>query len=155
MGLVLVRIALRRGLNTAEQLEGLGVQVMATLPRSMWLWKKTHLHRKRVFTSRWSHRITDVPFLPVDRPADTFVEAVRGLRTSLHFTMQDAANRIVVISGPTQDCGKRWSAPHWRRLRHRPGSGCYSLTRICAKGMSTMYSAENHTGLVLRARRNR
>jgi Mrp family chromosome partitioning ATPase len=35
-----------------------------------------------------------------------FVEAVRGLRTSLHFTMMDAANRIVVVSGPTQDCGK-------------------------------------------------
>lgn len=40
MGLVLVRMALRRGINTSEQLEGLGVQVMATLPRSLWLWKK-------------------------------------------------------------------------------------------------------------------
>lgn len=40
VGLVLVRMALRRGINTADQLEGLGVQVMATLPRSAWLWKK-------------------------------------------------------------------------------------------------------------------
>ena len=35
-----------------------------------------------------------------------FVEAVRGLRTSLYFAMMEAENRIVMISGPTQDCGK-------------------------------------------------
>ena len=35
-----------------------------------------------------------------------FCRGRAGLRTSLHFTLQDAANRIVMISGPTQDCGK-------------------------------------------------
>jgi len=103
---VLARVVLRRGIRTSEQLEGLGVQVMATLPRSIWLWKKTHLQRRKPFGTRWKHITTDVPFLPVDRPADIFVEAVRGLRTNLHFSLQEAANRIVMISGPTQDCGK-------------------------------------------------
>lgn len=68
--------------------------------------EKTHLRRRNLFTSHWKHKIANVPFLPIDRPADSFVEAIRGLRTSLHFTMMDATNRIVVVSGPTQDCGK-------------------------------------------------
>lgn len=148
MGLVLVRIALRRGLNTAEQLEGLGVQVMATLPRSMWLWKKTHLHRKRVFGSRWSHTITDVPFLPVDRPADIFVEAVRGLRTSLHFTLQDAANRIVMISGPTQDCGKTLVSTSLAAIEAQAGLRVLFIDADMREGyVHNVFGLKNHTGL--------
>ncbi|HFV9243224.1 TPA: polysaccharide biosynthesis tyrosine autokinase [Enterobacter bugandensis] len=105
-GTVLVRSAFKRGITSSEQLEAQGMPLLATLPRSVWLWKKTHLRRRKLFASHWKHRTSNVPFLPVDRPADIFVEAVRGLRTSLHFTMMNAVNRIVVISGPSQDCGK-------------------------------------------------
>ncbi|MGU3486639.1 polysaccharide biosynthesis tyrosine autokinase [Enterobacter bugandensis] len=105
-GTVLVRSAFKRGIISSEQLEAQGMSLLATLPRSVWLWKKTHLRRRTLFASHWKHRTSNVPFLPVDRPADIFVEAVRGLRTSLHFTMMNAVNRIVVISGPSQDCGK-------------------------------------------------
>jgi len=105
-GGVLVRVALKRGITTSEQLEVYGIPVLATLPRSAWLWKKTHLHSKTPFNTDWRHKTSDVPFLPVDRPADMFVEAIRGLRTSLHFTMMDAVNKVVMFSGPTQDCGK-------------------------------------------------
>lgn len=148
MGLVLIRIALRRGLNTSEQLEGLGVQVMATLPRSMWLWKKTHLHRKRVFGSRWGHKITDVPFLPVDRPADIFVEAVRGLRTSLHFTLQDAANRIVMISGPTQDCGKTLVSTSLAAIEAQAGLRVLFIDADMREGyVHNVFGLKNHTGL--------
>lgn len=105
-GTVLVRSAFKRGITSSEQLEAQGMPLLATLPRSVWLWKKTHLRKRTLFASHWKHRTSNVPFLPVDRPADIFVEAVRGLRTSLHFTMMNAVNRIVVISGPSQDCGK-------------------------------------------------
>ncbi|MGS6180440.1 hypothetical protein, partial [Enterobacter sichuanensis] len=50
---------------------------------SMSLWKKTNLRRKRVVGSSWSDRNNDVPFLPVDRPAYIFDEAVRGLGLSV------------------------------------------------------------------------
>lgn len=106
VGWVLVRAALKRGVTATEQLEACGMTVLATLPRSEWLWKQTHLRRMNPFASYWQHKTANVPFLPVDRPADMFVEAVRGLRTSLHFTMMDAANRMVMISSPTPDCGK-------------------------------------------------
>ncbi|MCU6670219.1 polysaccharide biosynthesis tyrosine autokinase [Enterobacteriaceae bacterium H4N4] len=105
MGLVLAKSALRRGISSPEQLESEGVNVYATLPRSEWLSKKTRLSGK-YFSWCFKHRTTDVPFLPVDRPLDIFVEAIRGLRTSLHFAMMDAPNNILMFSGPTQDCGK-------------------------------------------------
>ncbi|KZQ37989.1 protein-tyrosine kinase [Enterobacter cloacae subsp. dissolvens] len=148
VGLVLVRMALRRGINTADQLEGLGVQVMATLPRSAWLWKKTNLRRKRAFGTRWKHRITDVPFLPVDRPADIFVEAVRGLRTSLHFTLQDAANRIVMISGPTQDCGKTLVSTSLAAIEAQAGLSVLFIDADMREGyVHNVFGLTNHTGL--------
>lgn len=148
VGLVLVRMALRRGINTADQLEGLGVQVMATLPRSVWLWKKTNLRRKRAFGTRWKHRITDVPFLPVDRPADIFVEAVRGLRTSLHFTLQDAANRIVMISGPTQDCGKTLVSTSLAAIEAQAGLRVLFIDADMREGyVHNVFGLTNHTGL--------
>ncbi|HID3973602.1 tyrosine-protein kinase [Enterobacter cloacae] len=148
VGLVLIRMALRRGINTADQLEGLGVQVMATLPRSAWLWKKTNLRRKRAFGTRWKHRITDVPFLPVDRPADIFVEAVRGLRTSLHFTLQDAANRIVMISGPTQDCGKTLVSTSLAAIEAQAGLRVLFIDADMREGyVHNVFGLTNHTGL--------
>lgn len=105
-GSVFIRLALQHGITTSEQLEAQGIPVLATLPRSVWLWKKTHLRRKGLFASQWMHKTSEIPFLPVDRPTDIFVESIRGLRTSLHFTMMDAENQTVVITGPTQDCGK-------------------------------------------------
>ena len=46
MGTVLVRRAFKRGITLSEQLEAQGLPVLATLPRSEWLWSKTHLRRK-------------------------------------------------------------------------------------------------------------
>ncbi|NQF23499.1 protein-tyrosine kinase, partial [Enterobacter hormaechei] len=37
-GTVLVRSAFKRGITSSEQLEVLGIPLLATLPRSVWLW---------------------------------------------------------------------------------------------------------------------
>lgn len=105
-GGVLAKSALRRGINAPEQLEREGLSVYATLPHSAWLHGKTRAGNRYFFHYCKRHKTTDVPFLPIDRPLDNFVEAVRGLRTSLHFAMMDAENNILMFSGPTQDCGK-------------------------------------------------
>ena len=106
VGLVLAKSALRRGINSPEQLESEGINVYATLPRSEWLNSKTRLGGRYFFRYCFRHKTSGVPFLPVDQPLDIFVEAVRGLRTSLHFAMMDAGNNILMFSGPGQDCGK-------------------------------------------------
>ncbi len=105
-GVVLARAALNRGITSPEQLESEGINVYATLPHSEWLSSKTSLGGKTFLRYYIRHKTTNVPFLPVARPMDIFVEAVRGLRTSLHFAMMDAENNILMFSGPSQDCGK-------------------------------------------------
>src|SRR5690606_6118519 len=44
--------------------------------------------------------------LAVAEPADLAVEALRSLRTSLHFAMLEAKNNILTISGPRPGVGK-------------------------------------------------
>lgn len=148
MGTVVVRQAFKRGITLSEQLEAQGMPVLATLPRSQWLWSKTQLRRKNPFSRRWKHKTSDVPFLPVDRPADMFVEAVRGLRTSLHFTMMEAENRIVMISGPTQDCGKTLVATNLAAIAGQSGQRVLFIDADMRQGyVHNIFGLENRHGL--------
>lgn len=148
VGTVLVRSAFKRGIMSSEPLEMQGMTLLATLPRSVWLWKKTHLRRRTLFASHWKHRTSNVPFLPVDRPADMFVEAVRGLRTSLHFTMMDAANRIVVVSGPTQDCGKTLVSTSLASIAAQAGQRVLFIDTDMRKGyVHNIFKLNNQHGL--------
>jgi tyrosine-protein kinase Etk/Wzc len=138
-GTVLVRSAFKRGITSSEQLEVRDTAAGDASALGMAL-EKTHLRRRNLFASHWKHRISNVPFLPIDRPADMFVEAVRGLRTSLHFTMMDAANRIVVVSGPTQDCGKTLVSTSLASIVAQAGQRVLFIDADMRKGMSTMCS---------------
>ncbi|MCX5573857.1 polysaccharide biosynthesis tyrosine autokinase [Enterobacter sp. E-TC7] len=147
-GTVLVRSAFKRGITSSEPLEAQGMPLLATLPRSVWLWKKTHLRRRTLFASHWKHRTTNVPFLPVERPADMFVEAVRGLRTSLHFTMMDAANRIVAVSGPSQDCGKTLVSTSLASIAAQAGQRVLFIDADMRKGyVHNIFKLNNRHGL--------
>lgn len=147
-GTVLVRSAFKRGITSSEQLEAQGMPLLATLPRSVWLCKKTHLRRRTLFASHWKHRTSNVPFLPVDRPADIFVEAVRGLRTSLHFTMMNAVNRIVVISGPSQDCGKTLVSTSLASIVAQAGQRVLFIDADMRKGyVHNIFKLNNQHGL--------
>ncbi|HFZ8994535.1 TPA: tyrosine-protein kinase [Citrobacter freundii] len=105
-GLVLARSLLRLGIETPEQLEEQGINVYATVPMSDWLAKKMQLRKKNIFSSTLRHRMKNIPFLAVDNPIDLSVEAIRGLRTSLHFAMMESENNILMITGATPDSGK-------------------------------------------------
>ena len=39
-------------------------------------------------------------------PADLAIEAIRSLRTSLHFAMMEAKNNVLMISGASPNIGK-------------------------------------------------
>lgn len=148
VGIVMVRMAMKRGIETPEQLEMQGITVLATLPRSVWLWKKTRLRSKRFFSERWNHRTRNVPFLPVDRPVDVFVEAIRGLRTSLHFTMMGAKNCVVMLTGPTQDCGKTLVATSLAAIVAQAGQKVLFIDADMRKGyVHQIFSLTNSHGL--------
>ncbi|MEG2266746.1 MAG: GNVR domain-containing protein, partial [Acinetobacter sp.] len=105
-GLAIARVALRRGIESSETLENAGVHVLATVPVSKSLEKK-YRHQQRSSIVNFFRRDTSPRFcLAFEEPADISIEAVRGLRTTLHFIMKETPNRVLMISGATMGCGK-------------------------------------------------
>lgn len=147
-GLVLGRMALKRGIESPEQLEMQGITVLATLPRSQWLWKKTRLRKSFSFGKSWNHKTRNIPFLPVARPLDLFVEAIRSLRTSLHFTMMETNNRVVMFTGPTQNCGKTLVSSSLAAIVAQAGQKVLFIDADMRKGyVHQIFGLNNHTGL--------
>ncbi|WP_404655643.1 polysaccharide biosynthesis tyrosine autokinase, partial [Raoultella ornithinolytica] len=95
---VLINVLLHKGIQSAEQLEELGMNVYASVPLSEEQYSKnnkTKVHQKIVRG-----------ILAVDNPADLTIEAIRSLRTSLHFATMEAVNNIIMISGANPGIGK-------------------------------------------------
>lgn len=98
---VLVRKALNRGLESPEAIEQLGLPVYASIPYS--ILQKAQEDK----ISRGKGRTgSDSPLLAISHPTDLAIEALRSLRTSLHFAMHEANNNRLMISGPSPQVGK-------------------------------------------------
>ena len=103
VGIVLIRGLLNRGVEAPEQLEDAGLPVYAAIPLS---------EEQKKLVKRIKHRRdregSDVVsgILAEQAPADTSSEALRGLRTSLHFAMLEARNNRLMITGPSPGIGK-------------------------------------------------
>ena len=100
---VFVQRMLNPGIEDPADIEGLGLPVYAAIPlsvsSSMPKLRKGK-HGTRVVADGRQH------LLAVSAPAEPTVEALRSLRTSLHFAMLEAKNNILAISGPRPGVGK-------------------------------------------------
>lgn len=97
---VLLRSLFHKGIESPEQLEEMGVNVYASVPLSEWQQKKD-----QEFLGKKKRGRSD-SLLAVGNPADLAVEAIRSLRTSLHFAMMEAKNNVLMISGASPSIGK-------------------------------------------------
>ncbi|MDI5891886.1 polysaccharide biosynthesis tyrosine autokinase [Halomonas rhizosphaerae] len=103
VGIVLVRGLLNRGVELPEQLEQANLPVYATVPLSS---------EQKQLTKRVKHRrdrhgreiVSGV--LAQNAPTDTAIEALRGLRTSLHFAMLESHDNRLMITSPSPGIGK-------------------------------------------------
>lgn len=101
IALVFVRKALNRGLESPEAIEQLGLPVYASIPYSaLQKTEENKLSRSRASASKSMH------LLAMDHPTDLAIEALRSLRTSLHFATLEAKNNRLMISGPSPAVGK-------------------------------------------------
>ncbi|MEY7492365.1 polysaccharide biosynthesis tyrosine autokinase, partial [Escherichia coli] len=98
IGIVLIKVYLRRGIESPEQLEEMGINVYASIPLSEWLTKNSSKIKLKKNESE--------KLLAIENPADLAVEAIRSLRTSLHFAMMEAKNNVLMISGASPNAGK-------------------------------------------------
>lgn len=100
--LVLVKMLFNHGIQSASELEAHGVNVYANIPLSRAQQGPIHGHRARFRKSRRG----SAGLLAVKDPADLAIEALRNVRTSVQFSMLNADNNVLMISGPTPGVGK-------------------------------------------------
>ena len=99
--IVILQKALNKGIEDPADIEAIGLPVYASVPYSEYQDKLTG------FTKARKGKIPKAKtILALDNPADLSIEAIRSLRTSLHFAMMEAKNNIIAISGPSQGVGK-------------------------------------------------
>lgn len=101
VGLVLLRKALNRGIETPDSIEQLGLPVYASIPYSVL--QKAEEDKRDKGRGRAAKA---APLLAISHPTDLAIESLRSLRTSLHFAMLEAGNNRLMISGPSPSVGK-------------------------------------------------
>ncbi|HIE4425080.1 TPA: polysaccharide biosynthesis tyrosine autokinase [Klebsiella pneumoniae] len=144
IGIVLLRIFLRRGIESPEQLEELGINVYASIPISETFANKTLQNTKlrRKAGSEYQS------FLAVDNPADLAIEAIRGLRTSLHFAMMEARNNVLMISGPSPNAGKTFVSSNLAAIIAQTGKKVLFIDTDMRKGYThKLFNLSNDNGL--------
>ncbi|MGL5947718.1 MAG: polysaccharide biosynthesis tyrosine autokinase [Aeromonas sp.] len=157
--LVLVRAVFNRSIERPEQLEELGLAVYATIPYSA---------EQAMIIARQAKENAELPLtdvlLAASCPADLAMEALRALRTSLHFAMLDARNKIVMISSAGPGQGKSFVAANFAATLAlggqkvlvidadlRQGHLDQALGQIKADGLSTYLSGQATLTAVVRA----
>ena len=98
---VLLRSLFNRGIESPQVLEEQGISVYASIPLSEW-----QKARDSVKTIKGVKRYKQSQLLAVGNPTDLAIEAVRSLRTSLHFAMMQANNNVVMMTGVSPSIGK-------------------------------------------------
>ena len=97
-----IKSVFNRGISNTETFEHLGVDVLASIPMSLVQKNKDGLFVK---TNKKKNARTDF-LLAQNLPTDPAVEAIRALRTSVYFTLMEAKNNVLMISGATSGVGK-------------------------------------------------
>lgn len=96
IGAVLLRKLFHMGVQGAEDIEKLGLPVFATVGET-----------EHAVSSKGRNRL---PILAIEHPTDLTVEALRSLRTSLHFGLLDAKTRSILITSAAPEAGKSFTA---------------------------------------------
>lgn len=130
--IVLLRVFLRQGIESPEKLEEIGISVYSSVPLSDWLTSKNKTRKSN--SMRVKNKGSENILLAVENPADLAIEAIRSLRTSLHFAMMEAKNNVLMISGSTQNAGKTFIASNLATVISQTGKKVLFIDADMRKG---------------------
>jgi len=125
-GLVFVRQMLNRGVEEPSVIEQLGLPVYASVPVSPTEHEIALSDRAR---SDGRHHL-----LAISSPADLATEALRSLRTSLHFARMEAKNNILMISGSSPEAGKTFVSANLAAVMAQAGQRVLVIDGDMRKG---------------------
>ncbi|HDH7820609.1 TPA: polysaccharide biosynthesis tyrosine autokinase [Raoultella planticola] len=144
IGIVLLRVFLRRGIESPEQLEEIGINVYASIPVSEEFAKRT----SKIKNSRRKNNADAQGLLAIENPADLAIEAIRGLRTSLHFAMMESRNNVLMISGASPNAGKTFVSSNLASIISQTGKKVLFIDTDMRKGYThKLFNIGNENGL--------
>jgi tyrosine-protein kinase Etk/Wzc len=142
VAIVLIQKAMHKGVEDPSEIEGLGIPVYASVPHSDYQDKLTG------FTGRKNKVGKAKSLLALDNPADLSIEALRSLRTSLHFAMMEAKNNIIAISGPSPGVGKSFISVNLAAVLAQSGKKVLIIDADMRKGyLQTQFGLKWDDGL--------
>lgn len=141
---VLVRNMLNRGVENPDDIENIGLPVYAGVPKSE---TQETFDRSRQ-RAKQRKKAPKSRLLAVENPADLAIEAIRSLRTSLHFGMMDSKNNILMISGPSPGVGKTFVSTNLAAVMALTDQKVLLIDADLRKGVSHQaFGVDNKQGL--------
>ena len=90
-GYYLIQSLMKQGISSEDEIEAMGLEVLSSVPLS-------DLQNKRDKFFRKNNKNKDIrsnSLLAIKDPTDPTIEALRALRTTLHFRSLDAKNKVI------------------------------------------------------------
>ncbi|MCO4182977.1 MULTISPECIES: polysaccharide biosynthesis tyrosine autokinase [Proteus] len=131
---VIAREFFNNKIKGTEDIDALGVNVYATIPFST--------HEKKLIAAGNKRP------LALENPADTAVEAIRSLRTSVYFSVMNQGNNLVMISSASPGVGKSFVTSNMVVVLANAGKKVLLIDTDLRKGrIHKAFGLSNKTGL--------
>lgn len=142
---VLLRNRLGHGITSSEEIEALNLEVAGLIPHSKAQQKRDVLKGKfKAFTGGKKSS----GLLAGSESTDIAVEAIRALRTSIFFSMLDARNNILMITGAAPEAGKSFVSANLASVMAQTGKKVLLIDTDMRKGyLHKMFGLNPEAGL--------
>ncbi|HGM9910710.1 TPA: polysaccharide biosynthesis tyrosine autokinase [Providencia stuartii] len=131
---VIAREFFNNKIKGTEDIDALGVNVYATIPFST--------HEKKLIAAGNKRP------LALENPADTAVEAIRSLRTSVYFSVMNQGNNLVMISSASLGVGKSFVTSNMAVVLANAGKKVLLIDTDLRKGrIHKAFGLSNKAGL--------
>lgn len=123
--IAIIHNLINRGVETIEEIESLDLSVFASIPYS-----SLQIDTR----GKGKAKVSSIPLLSVHHPEDLAIEAFRSLHTSLHFTIPEAKNNVLMISGSSPKIGKSFVATNTAAVMAQAGKKILLIDADMRKG---------------------
>lgn len=131
---VIAREFFNNKIKSTEDIDALGVNVYATIPFST--------HEKKLIEAGNKNP------LAIENPADTAVEAIRSLRTSVYFSVMNQGNNLVMVTSASPGVGKSFVTSNMAVVLANAGKKVLLIDTDLRKGrLHKAFGLSNKAGL--------